>query len=516
MFNDLLHRHFSQAASDAVAGAKQAKVVWKDFLETEDALAVKFLDDNKKRWAVVAPKKPSGETDTDKSSGAKGVAEQARIAEQIAEIDKKNALTRLNIWKESQEQKHKMGLSTEDDLTGALLRAENARYAIEVETANKINAEKATAAKAEGKPVGPGIDLTNLNLEHQQAVAKINDEATLKKQKEDETANKVTERWNEAHAKITENGIKDLEKLREAEVKQAKEVAAIQVKAQEESSARIYELAKIRLDTEKEAGKISEDQRIAQLKKLEDQEYATAVAAAERAKADALAGGDLPAAARAQAMIEELAQKHAIKMATIAKDETKGINAAWTSSFHRIQEDSERLVTAMVSSHKSMGQAIKSVWDGMLQNMVKNLMMGVAQALVAHAMHRAMAQKDVLIEAKTAAVKAGNAVANIPFVGPVLAPIAAATTFAALMAFGSFELGGVVPKTGMNITHAGERVLTERQNTTFEKMVESGGSRPSVTNTYQGYPGESPHSIARNSDAWDRAIRDGRLRLRRA
>jgi hypothetical protein len=55
------------------------------------------------------------------------------------------------------------------------------------------------------------------------------------------------------------------------------------------------------------------------------------------------------------------------------------------------------------------------------------------------------AKDEQLAQAKVWASGAGSAVAKIPFVGPILAPVAAAAGFLAAMAF---EQGGIVPGTG--------------------------------------------------------------------
>jgi hypothetical protein len=66
-----------------------------------------------------------------------------------------------------------------------------------------------------------------------------------------------------------------------------------------------------------------------------------------------------------------------------------------------------------------------------------------------NAINEASDMKDRLSAAKTGATKAGQAVSGIPIVGPILAPIAAAATFAALIAFAD---GGTVPGSGTGDT----------------------------------------------------------------
>jgi hypothetical protein len=87
--------------------------------------------------------------------------------------------------------------------------------------------------------------------------------------------------------------------------------------------------------------------------------------------------------------------------------------------------------------------------------------------------------------ASVAAAKAWQAMAGIPIIGPELGAVAAAATYAGVMALAAFEKGGIVGgSTGMGVpilAHAGERVLTTQQTTNFERMVNT-SSRGGDTN----------------------------------
>ena len=76
--------------------------------------------------------------------------------------------------------------------------------------------------------------------------------------------------------------------------------------------------------------------------------------------------------------------------------------------------------------------------------------------------------KEVISHAATAAAGAYHAMAAIPVVGPFLGAAAAATTFAAVTAFGalaSFDVGSdSIPRDQIAKVHAGERIMPARQN----------------------------------------------------
>jgi hypothetical protein len=81
--------------------------------------------------------------------------------------------------------------------------------------------------------------------------------------------------------------------------------------------------------------------------------------------------------------------------------------------------------------------------------------------------------KSIAKSAAKAAAKAWSALADIPVVGPALGAVAAAATFAGVMALAAFEKGGVVGGQGAVpiLAHAGERVLSGEQTKNFERLV---------------------------------------------
>lgn len=136
------------------------------------------------------------------------------------------------------------------------------------------------------------------------------------------------------------------------------------------------------------------------------------------------------------------------------------------------------------------------------------------------------ATKSVSRSAASAAGKAYSAMAEIPIVGPALGAAAAAATFAAVMAFetlisaqGGADLGAGGPYA--TVLHSREMVLPAPLAEGVRSMVAAGGagqSGPGGSSEqhlhYHAAQGETPQSINRNLDAFNRAIRDGRLKLR--
>ncbi len=100
--------------------------------------------------------------------------------------------------------------------------------------------------------------------------------------------------------------------------------------------------------------------------------------------------------------------------------------------------------------------------------------------------------REIFGDAKAAAAGAYKAMAGIPVVGPELGAIAAAVTFAAVMALGAFDQGGIIPGSGAVpiLGHGGERVLTQSQTNTFERMVNNPGATSNTTHNHLHYNGQ--------------------------
>jgi hypothetical protein len=99
--------------------------------------------------------------------------------------------------------------------------------------------------------------------------------------------------------------------------------------------------------------------------------------------------------------------------------------------------------------------------------------------------------KEIVMAAKLAAAKAWSSVVGIPIVGPVLAPVAAAASFAAVMAFGAFsaEGGAVLPnRNSFLFAHPQEMVLPKHISVGLQNLIASGGlsNASSIMNQAQG------------------------------
>ena len=85
--------------------------------------------------------------------------------------------------------------------------------------------------------------------------------------------------------------------------------------------------------------------------------------------------------------------------------------------------------------------------------------------------------KSIAKKAADAAAGAWSAVSSIPYVGPVLAPIAAATAWTGVMALAAFEGGtDYIPHQGVAMLHEGEAVATKSEGSKISQLIAIAGN----------------------------------------
>ena len=152
-------------------------------------------------------------------------------------------------------------------------------------------------------------------------------------------------------------------------------------------------------------------------------------------------------------------------------------NAGWTSMAGALQ--------------KSLGQWTAGEQTKTAATVAGETARTSAQASAAATSQATQAEADsgsILKDAGTAAAGAYASVAQIPYVGWLLAPAAAAGAFAATAAFGSFDVGtDYVPQDMLAVVHQGERITPASMN------VNNKGAAPYTPSTDEGKGGSDTH-----------------------
>jgi hypothetical protein len=218
-------------------------------------------------------------------------------------------------------------------------------------------------------------------------------------------------------------------------------------------------------------------------------------------------------AVAAQAKIQEIADNLKKVMQEMDIDAEKTLATAAKVAQNYLTTISNAFDSGLehwLSGHERFAKAMEQSFRQMADQFIMQLIRMNSQRLISDLINKESAEKQAIIDAKVAAVsayKSTMAAIPAPF-NLVAAPVAAAAAFTGAMAFASFDLGDVVPRTQTALIHGGERVLTEGQNKTFEKIANNGGGGDTHYHC-NAAPGESPDSVSRNVAALQRAVRDG-------
>jgi hypothetical protein len=267
-------------------------------------------------------------------------------------------------------------------------------------------------------------------------------------------------------------------------------------------------------------GQLTAQQRIALLKDAANQEYQVEMQAV-RAKELA----DLQDTDRYQADLNrevELTREHDRQIVQLNQQASQQSQQGWEKLWNGMTQQMNRVLLLMLEGHKNLARQLAQVWNGVVQTFAQNVLKMAEQYLIGLALQKSGQKSQIMADAKTAAANTYTAVSAIPVVGPFLAPPAAAGAFAAVMAFESFNEGGVVTAgNGMHVpilAKAGERVLTPTQTQNFDSLVNTSALTTRASSTVnmggveQHFHGAqaTPRQMQRGIND---AVRRGRLRM---
>jgi hypothetical protein len=160
-----------------------------------------------------------------------------------------------------------------------------------------------------------------------------------------------------------------------------------------------------------------------------------------------------------------------------SKTDASQFEKTWGGAFRTFQNAFSSAVDNMLRGGQSFGQAMRGVFasiaEAALQTAVKNIATMVMQSLFSDSIRSNEIKKD----AGAAAAGAYKAVVGIPYVGPFLAPAAAAVAYAGVLAFESAEGGYDIPA-GVNPlvqTHQREMILPQEHADTIRSLGKGRG-----------------------------------------
>ncbi len=275
-----------------------------------------------------------------------------------------------------------------------------------------------------------------------------------------------------------------LQRQAERRVQIAEQVNSINENAARSHAQALLQIHLDQLRTEEAQGKITHAQELAGEQKLYAEEYAQQMAAYQRE----LAIDDQKPAekARIYAEIEALHDKHLQRMAAAqlaaANKQAQDFKQALTPMEQAFSTSINGIIMGTQTMQMAVGNILDSImlkyidlairktitWATSEQAMTAATVMGSAERWIATEAAEAKtialkilnATKSIIIDAAEGGAAAFKAIVGIPYVGPVLAPAAAAAAVVAIKDFAKFDQGAWnIPHDMPAMVHAGETIL---------------------------------------------------------
>jgi hypothetical protein len=266
------------------------------------------------------------------------------------------------------------------------------------------------------------------------------------------------------------------------------------IKAEEEAikTVEALELGEIaakqqQLAQELAMGRITQQQELASLVQLENQKYAIE----QKALQDKLALMQFDLLGQQKILDQELIleQKHAAEVKKINDKAALEENKTWMQLFSSMRSGFASTISSFLNGTATLGATIKGLFQDIGNSIIQMIANMAAQWLETSLMQVLSSKTSAAAIITTLAAQAGAgafaATAAIPYVGPELAPAAAALAYADTMAFqaAASAAGGFDIPSGMNpVTqlHQKEMVLPAKYANPLRSMLTGGGSGQNV------------------------------------
>lgn len=177
----------------------------------------------------------------------------------------------------------------------------------------------------------------------------------------------------------------------------------------------------------------------------------------------------------------KLEQKHAADVQKIINKEALEEHKVWDSLFKNISSGWQTTIAGFLKGTSSIGGAVKGLFKDVTSSVINSLAMMAAKNLEVIVqsllLHKTAAMAQIKTDAAKAASGAYQAVVGIPYVGPFLAPAAAAVAYGATLAFGASAKGGYDIPSNVNPmvqAHAREMILPQPIADPLRQMIKRG------------------------------------------
>lgn len=463
----------TDALLDTLAGRLAgAKSEWDKYkVAVKEAYEAAFLPGNLAPENVPLPPKPTTQID-DSGASAEDSQESARIVELTAKYttharavaDTEQAIRELTAAsKESN--------ITDEERKTRLVAVQEAQNQLDALMAKTTTSEKESARNAKEAAAERLAALRATVEETQRGSAERVEAARIEVAEVEKLYGKASKEYIAAQHALT-MATKEEARQRarsQVELNEASRQAALGGLAVEEEL----------LGQKKAMGQINSADELQTLRKLELSKYKIELAGLQ----DRLSLHDLTLVdqAKLNSQIEILEQKHQLKMTKIANKAQLDQKTRWQGYLRPMNTAVSQSIQGMVMGTTSLRSAVGNLGQSVVANFVnmgvQSLSTWIASHLAMESISTATAAVEVGKNAGVAGSGAFAAIAAIPYVGPFLAPAAAAAAYAGAIAFNSAAGGwDQVPSDQLAMIHKNEMILPADLAGGVRDMVSSGKS----------------------------------------
>ena len=276
-----------------------------------------------------------------------------------------------------------------------------------------------------------------------------------------------SKQYLEALKKVEQEQLKHAEKMKELNnlIAQGKRDAAV---AAMDAELEIMQF-------EEANGLISKGKLLAAEASFENKKFAIKMA---EAKAESALEPDPGKRQQKLNQMEALERQHTAKMVQINQQSALAVQHRWESVLDRFTagwaDGIQKVMHCQMSLRQGMAGAMRGIEDQIEKSLINMGLQWLKYFIMQELIGKNAHMKQNMIDAKDAGAGAYKAVVGIPYVGPVLAPIAAAAAFAGTVAFAS---GGWerVPSDQMAMVHKNEQILPASYAEGLRNLVAAGG-----------------------------------------
>ncbi len=188
--------------------------------------------------------------------------------------------------------------------------------------------------------------------------------------------------------------------------------------------------------------------------------------------------------------IAKIKKQEAVELAKIndqiVADQRKAVDdlqKQWEGMANSILGPFNTALKGIITGHETMRAAATKALDGIAEAAVKAVEKTIVSWASGLAAKKALDGTAVAGDAGRAAAGAYAATAEIPIVGPLIAPAAAGAAFAATEAFASFDIGAwKLPSDQLAMVHKNELVMPAGQAEAFRSMLSGMAGKGNVSN----------------------------------